>query len=81
MPRGTQSIKLGSVIDVKQENGVVHMAFSTEGMSPEQVNEFVTWLRVESIARRSKLTEKSAWQLSEEIKATWWDQNKQRFGQ
>jgi len=81
LPRGTQSIKLGSVIDVKQENGVVHMAFSTEGMSPEQVNEFVTWLRVESIFRRSTLTEKSAWQLSEEIKATWWDQNKQRFGQ
>ena len=28
---------------------------------------------------RRKLTEQAAWQLSEEIKADWWDKNKQRF--
>ena len=69
------------MIDVKEENGVVHMAFSTEGMSPNQVHDFVTWLRVESIARRSKLTEEAAWRLSEEVKAGWWESNKERFGQ
>ena len=69
------------MIDVKAENGVVHMSFPTEGMSPEQVDEFVTWLRVEAIARRSKLTEQAAWQFSEEIKADWWERNKQRFGE
>jgi hypothetical protein len=57
------------MIDVKAENGVVHMSFPTQGMSPEQVDEFVTWLRVEAIARRGKLTEEAAWRLSEEIKA------------
>ena len=69
------------MIDVKAENGVVHLVFPTEGMSPEQVNDFVTWLRVEAIARRSKLTEQAAWELSEEIKADWWEKNKQRFGE
>jgi len=50
-------------------------------MSVDQVNDFVNWLRIESIARRSKLTEKAACQLSEEIKADWWEKNKQRFGE
>jgi len=68
------------MIDVKAENGAVHITFPTDGMSPEQVNDFVSWLRVESIARRSKLTEQAAWHLSEQIKADWWEKNKKRFG-
>jgi hypothetical protein len=69
------------VIDVKAEDGVVRLTFPTEGMTPEQVNDFVSWLRIESIARRSQLTEQGAWQLSEEIKADWWEKNKRRFGE
>jgi hypothetical protein len=69
------------MVEVTAENGLIRMAFPTEGMSPEDVNEFVTWLRVESIARRSKLTEQTAWELSEEIKAGWWGRNKARFGE
>jgi hypothetical protein len=57
------------------------MTFSTDGMSPEQVNDFVTWLRAEGIARRSKLSEEAVWHLSEEIKADWWKRNQQRFGE
>ena len=68
------------MIDVRAEPGMVRMAFSTEGMSPTQINDFVAWLRVEAIARRSQLAEKEAWKLSEEIKADWWDKNKARFG-
>jgi len=69
------------MIDVKAENGVVQMTFPTGGMSPEQINDFVTWLRIESIARRSKLTEHTARELSAEIKAGWWEANKRRFGE
>lgn len=69
------------MIDVRTEDGVVQIRIPTQGMSPEQVNEFVTWLRVEGIARHSKLTKQAVWQLSEEIKTGWWDKNKQRFGQ
>lgn len=69
------------MIEVKAEEGVVHMIFPTDGMSADQVNDFVTWLRVESIARRSKLSEEAAWKLSEEIKADWWEKNSSRFGQ
>ncbi len=69
------------MIDVKAGNGTVQITVPTDGMSPEQVNDFVTWLRVEAIARRSKLAPQTAWQLSEDIKAGWWDRNKQRFGE
>ncbi len=67
------------MVDVQAENGVVRMTFATDGMSPEQVNDFVGWLRVEGIARRSKLTEEGAWKLSEEIKSAWWERNEERF--
>ena len=69
------------MIDIKSQDGVVQITIPTEGMSPEQVNEFVLWLRAEAIARHSKLTEQGAWELSEEVKAGWWDKNKQRFGE
>ena len=69
------------MIDVRGENGTLRITLPTDGMSAEQVNDFVTWLRVEAIARRSKLTPSAAWQLSEDIKAGWWDRNKQRFGE
>jgi hypothetical protein len=68
------------MIDVKAENGRVLLAFPTEGMSAEQVNEFVNWLRVEAAARRSQLTADDAWRLSEDIKEDWWKKNEQRFG-
>ena len=63
------------MIEVKTENGVVQITFPVNGLSPNEVNEFVTWLRTEGIARHSKLTEQDSWQLSEEIKANWWDKN------
>jgi hypothetical protein len=69
------------VIEVKADKGMIHMTFPTDGMSADEVNNFVAWLRVESIARRSRLTEEAAWKLSEEIKADWWEKNRSRFGQ
>ena len=69
------------MIDVKADHGTVQITVPTDGMSAEQINDFVTWLRVEAIVWRSKLTPSAAWQLSEDIKAGWWDRNQQRFGE
>lgn len=68
------------MIEVKEANGAVQMTFPSNGMSPEQVDDFVTWLRVEGLARRSRLTPENVFALSEEIKSGWWGKNKQRFG-
>jgi len=43
------------------------------------VRAFLDWLRVEATARRSHLTDDAAWKLSEDLKSSWWTQNKSRF--
>ena len=69
------------MIEVKTGEGTVQITVPTDGMSAEQINDFVTWLRVEAITRRSKLTSDAAWKLSEDIKADWWKNNRQRFAE
>jgi hypothetical protein len=70
-----------AMIAVKAENGHVQLTFPTEGMSPDEINDFVGWLRVESVARRSNLTKEAATQLSEDIQTGWWQANEARVGQ
>jgi hypothetical protein len=67
------------MIAVKAEKDRLEVSIPTEGMTPEEISDFVSWLRVETILRRSKLTEAEAWKLSEEIKADWWQANEYRF--
>lgn len=67
------------MIAVKAEKDRLEISIPTKGMSPEDVSDFVSWLRVESVVRRSKLTPDAAWKLSEEIKTGWWQENEQRF--
>lgn len=67
------------MIAVKAENNLVQVNIPTEGLSSEEINDFVSWLRVESVACRSKLTSEAAWKLSEDVKADWWNANEKRF--
>jgi len=69
------------MIAVKAENNQVQVTIPTEGLTPEEVNDFVSWLRVESIVRHSKLTPEAAQKLSEDIKSDWWQSNRHRFTQ
>ena len=46
---------------------------------PERVNSFLDWLRLEALARRSRLTEPEADRLADELKESWWAANKERF--
>ena len=67
------------LIAVKAENDRLQVTIPTQGVSPDEVGDFVSWLRVETIARRSKLTPEAAWKLSEDIKSSWWQANEHRF--
>lgn len=67
------------MIAVKAENDRLQVTIPTTGMTPGEVNDFVSWLRVESVVRRSRLTPEAAWKLSEDIKSGWWQENEQRF--
>lgn len=67
------------MIVVTAENGRLQVTIPTAGMTPGEVNDFVSWLRVESVVHRSRLTEDAAGKLSENLKAGWWQANEQRF--
>ncbi len=60
------------------ETGMRVMIPSNE-VPPERVNAFVDWLRLEAVARQSRLSEADADRLAEEIKSDWWTKNKDRF--
>ncbi len=67
------------MIAVRAEKDRLEISIPTAGMTPEEISDFVSWLRVESIVQRSKLTEEEAWKLSEQIKSDWWQANEHRF--
>ena len=73
------SVHVRAMIAVKAEKDRLEISRPTEGMSPEEVSDLVSWWRAESIARRSKPTPEAGWMLSEEIKSDWWQTDAPRF--
>jgi hypothetical protein len=67
------------MVAIETDEHEIRVNIPTDGMSPEAVSKFVNWLRVELIARRSRLADEAAWQISEDIKADWWARNKVRL--
>lgn len=67
------------MIAVQADENEIRVNIPTKGMSADAVRAFLEWLRLEAAARRSQLTDESAWKLSEGIKSSWWEQNKSRF--
>jgi hypothetical protein len=70
---------LSPMIAVKTEHDRLQVTIPIEGMTPDEVNDFVSWLRVESVVRRSRLTPETAWKLAEDLKSGWWQANQDRF--
>ena len=68
------------MVAVEADKHEIRVSIPTAGMTPEDVSAFVSWLRLESVVRRSKLTPATAWQLSEDLKSDWWQANEHRFG-
>ena len=54
------------MVAIETDEHEIRVSIPTDGMSPGDVAIFVNWLRVELIARRSKLTEEAAWRISED---------------
>ena len=60
----TSAVYNSTMIAVNAENGCLQVTIPTEGMTPVEVNDFVSWLRVESVVRGSRPTPEAAWRLS-----------------
>ncbi|HLC15086.1 MAG TPA: hypothetical protein VJL89_02525 [Thermodesulfovibrionia bacterium] len=67
------------MIDIKFKDDDAILTFPKKIVSSKYVQDFLDRLKLESIAQKSQLTEEKAWELSEELKQKWWDENKHRF--
>ncbi len=67
------------MVAVEADKHEIRVSIPTDGMPPEAVSAFVGWLRAEFTARRSQMTDATAWQLAEDVKADWWARNQARF--
>ena len=67
------------MITVETTEAGMRVTIPRDEVPPERLNSFLDWLRLESIAAKSRLTEADADRLAEEAKADWWAANKGRF--
>ncbi len=67
------------MITVETTDAGLRVTIPKGEVPPDRLNSLLDWLRLESVARRSQLTETQADRLAEETKSDWWTANKQRF--
>lgn len=67
------------MITVEAADVGLRVTIPSDELPPERVSAFVDWLRLEALARRSRLTEEEAGRMAEAAKASWWSANKDRF--
>lgn len=67
------------MITVEDADGAIRVTIPKGDLAPGRLNSFLDWLRLESVARRSALTEATADELADAAKQSWWAANKDRF--
>jgi len=67
------------MIEIKVKNGDLILSFPKDLISSKYISRFIERLEMEKIAQKSLLSEENAWRLSEEIKGSWWNRNRDRF--
>ena len=67
------------MITVETTDEGLRVTIPTSEVPPDRVDSFLDWLRLEAVARRSRLSEAEAEQMAEAAKAGWWAANKDRF--
>ena len=60
-------------------NEVVNLTFSKEFLSVPELVRLIETLRIKELISKSQVTSGDAMTLDEELKANWWDENKNRF--
>ena len=67
------------MIQVETLQASIRVTIPNDEVDAKQLDEVLRWLRLESAARRSAMTEDEAEAMAEAMKADWWAQNKARF--
>ncbi len=64
------------MIDITFIKDEAILKFPKQFASADYVQQFLERLRLEAISEKSELTEEQAWELSEQLKQEWWNNNK-----
>lgn len=67
------------MIEIKRENDDIVLRFPKRLVSDAYLEKFIKMLELEEFAAKNKMTEEQAWQISEDIKQSWWEKNKDKF--
>ena len=55
------------------------ISIPTKDMKTEEIDDFLSFFKLEFTVRNSEMTEVQAEEISEEIKSDWWKKNKSRI--
>ena len=64
------------MLEINKEGDVFTLKFTRDDISEDFLRRLLTKFKVEKLLEKSKMTKEQAWELSEEIKENWWNQNK-----
>ena len=67
------------MLTITRDKEDIIIKFSKNLLTQEQLEKLLDRLETEELAKKNKMTEKDAWEISEQIKADWWEQNKDTF--
>ncbi|MEI6066749.1 MAG: hypothetical protein WCP96_05400 [Methylococcaceae bacterium] len=60
-------------------NEIVNLTFSKEFLSVPELVRLIETLRIKELISKSQVTQDDIMNLDEELKANWWNENKDRF--
>ncbi len=67
------------MITVETTAETTRLTIPKDDVPPDRLRPLLDWLRMETAARRSQVSEAEADRLAEEMKTEWWAENKDRF--
>ncbi len=70
---------MNTLVETTKTSDRVTISFPIDEFRADEIDEIVSLVKVALIARKSKMTSEDAETISEEIKASWWESNKDRI--
>lgn len=71
-----KQMSLITMIEIKKHKKQYQISFPESLVDQSYVEKFLDYLRYAEISSKSRLSEEDAMRLSEELKSSWWEENK-----
>jgi hypothetical protein len=73
------TLNLNLMLNYQVTDNTVNLSFSKDLLSAPEIVKLIETLRIKELLTHSQLTVDDATRLDEDLKANWWQQNKDRF--